>query len=279
LRQAGLKIHGHWMANLYGSNPEKDIEDYKKLFSDPDFCPDELKVYPCSLLETAELVDYYEKGLWKPYSHVELLKVVSKVIAQTPQYCRLSRVIRDIPGGDIVVGNKLTNFREYAEKELDRLGVTKNDIRSREIKGKKVELADLELKIIEYPVQIGTEKFLQFVTKDNQIAGFLRLCLPEIFASREKQNNPNYIHPFLPELSASAIIREVHIYGKAVSLGQNDQGKAQHLGLGTKLLEKAKEIAKDCGYPKIAVISAIGTRQYYQKRGFSLVDLYQVCDL
>lgn len=268
LRQAGLKIHGHWMANLYGSTPEKDIEDYQKLFNDPDFCPDELKVYPCSLLETAELMDYYQKGLWKPYSFEDLLEVVSKVIAQTPQYCRLSRVIRDIPGGDIVVGNKLTNFREYAEKELDRLGVVKKDIRSREIKGKTVLKDDLSLKIIEYPVQIGTEEFLQFVTDQNQIAGFLRLSLP------------NYeVHPFMPELSGCAVIREVHVYGGAVSIGRSDQGKAQHLGLGTELIEKAKEIAKDKGYSKIAVISAIGTREYYKKRGFELEGLYQVCSI
>jgi ELP3 family radical SAM enzyme/protein acetyltransferase len=265
LRQAGLKIHGHWMANLYGSTPEKDIEDYQKLFSDPDFCPDELKVYPCSLLETAELMDYYKKGLWKPYSFEQLLQVVSQVIAQTPEYCRLSRVIRDIPGGDIVVGNKLTNFREYAEKELDRLGVVKQDIRSREIKGKTVLKEDLKLKIIDYPVQIGQEQFLEYVTDDDQIAGFLRLSLP------------NYKeHPFMPELSSCAVIREVHVYGRAVSIGQNDQGKAQHLGLGTELIEKAKEIAREKGYDKIAVISAIGTRQYYKKRGFVLEGLYQV---
>ncbi|MEI6728808.1 MAG: GNAT family N-acetyltransferase [bacterium] len=268
LRQAGLKIHGHWMANLYGSTPEKDIEDYQKLFSDPDFCPDELKVYPCSLLETAELMDYYKKGLWKPYSFEDLLEVVSKVIAQTPEYCRLSRVIRDIPGGDIVVGNKLTNFREYAEKELDRQGVVKKDIRSREIKGKVVLKDDLSLKIIEYPVQIGVEQFLQFVTEQNQIAGFLRLSLPNYEA-----------HPFMPELSGCAIIREVHVYGGAVSIGQNDSGKAQHLGLGTELIEKAKEIAEEKGYSKIAVISAIGTREYYKKRGFELEGLYQVCSI
>jgi len=310
LRLAGFKIHGHWMANLYGSTPKEDIEDFAKMFSDRDFRPDELKVYPCSLLDTAELLDYYEKGLWKPYNHQELLDVVAEVIAETPEYCRLTRVIRDIPSTDIVAGNKFTNFREMAEKELDRRGVIKKDIRSREIKQKQVSRQDLELKITSYETSIGTDYFLQFVTKTNQIAGFLRLCLPEykenekltiknesgfVTGSNVEENTGEkdfksdqkpelvsaylggrgIIHPFLPELSGAAIIREVHVYGKAVAIGDKDDGKAQHLGLGTELLEKAKELSKNAGYQKISVISAIGTKEYYRKKGFSDDGLYQ----
>ncbi len=118
LRQAGFKIHAHWMPNLYGSSPEQDIEDYAKLFADPDFRPDELKIYPCSLIESAELMQKYRDGSWRAYSHEELLDVLVECFRLTPEYCRLTRVIRDIPGTDIVTGNRMTNFRQIVEAEL-----------------------------------------------------------------------------------------------------------------------------------------------------------------
>jgi len=267
LRQAGFKIHAHWMANLYGSSPEQDIQDYQKIFEDVDFRPDELKIYPCSLIETAELMDYYHKGLWQPYTYDQLLRVVSQCIANTPQYCRLTRVIRDIPGTDIVTGNKITNFREIAEKELDRLGVVRQDIRSREIKDQIITRDQVHLEIISYQTSCGEEQFLQLVTKENKIVGFLRLYLPTA---------TDFEHPFIDELSSSAIIREIHIYGKVVNIGQQKQGKAQHLGLGTELIETATKIAQNKGYKKLAVISAIGTREYYRKRGFKDGELYQL---
>ncbi len=303
LRQAGFKIHAHWMANLYGSTTEADIEEYKLLFSDPDFKPDELKIYPCSLIETAELMDYYQKGLWKPYTQEELLLVVSTTISQTPEYCRLTRIIRDIPGTDIVVGNKVTNFRELAEKNLDKKGFFRSDIRSREIKNQKVSFEDLELKFNSYKVSNGTEIFIQFVTKKNlqlinpnQIVGFLRLNLPEVYLTEifDKEldytnfflnlkafNNQfiSFRHPFLLELSNSGVIREVHVYGKSLQLGNKEKGRAQHLGLGTHLLKIAEQILIQLGYPKIAVISAIGTRNYYRKFGYELENLYQIKQL
>lgn len=273
MRMAGFKIHGHWMANLYGSNPEADKQDYLKLFKDKYYRPDELKIYPCSLLETAELMDYYADGRWKPYTEEELVDVVSFAIANTPEYCRLTRVIRDIPSTDIVVGNKKTNLREMAERKVDENGWTRSDIRSREIKNRKVTFEEMKLKIEAFETVISKELFLQFVTKeDNKICGFLRLSLP-----KATQNNGK--HPFIEELDGCAMIREVHVYGNVVDVGKSEEGKAQHLGLGTILTEKSKEIAKKEGYEKLAVISAIGTRDYYTKRGFVLDKMYQICDL
>ncbi len=265
LRQAGFKIHGHWMSNLYGSSPEADLEDYKKLFTDPDFCPDELKIYPCSLIDSAELMDYYADGRWQPYSFEELLLVVTGCIESTPEYCRLTRIIRDIPGTDIVTGNKITNFRQLAEEALDKKGVVRLDIRSREIKNQKVQREDLELKIITYQTSVGLEKFLQFVTKENQIVGFLRLSLPI----------PNEQH-FISELQDAAIIREIHVYGQVVGLSNyKHEGKAQHLGLGKELISQAKSLASEAKFDKLVVISAIGTREYYRKQGFQDGELYQ----
>jgi elongator complex protein 3 len=292
LRWAGFKIHAHWMANLYGSSVDEDISDFQKLFDDPKFRPDELKVYPCSLIETAELMDYFQKGLWQPYSHEELLEVITEVMKRTPEFCRLTRIIRDIPGTDIVSGNKVTNFRQIAELELDKQGVVRNDIRSREIKNQQVERSDLSLKILAYGSDIGTELFLQYVTDKNLIAGFMRLSLPSFILDKkfdmqfvklkDLQNSAkiaNFEHPFIPELSNSAMIREIHVYGKAANIGEKSGDKTQHLGLGTALIKTARQICSELGYQKTAVISAVGTREYYRKKGFVDGDLYQFIQL
>lgn len=265
LRQAGFKIHAHWMPNLYGSTPAKDKQDFSLLFSDPDFKPDELKIYPCSLIESAELMQYYQDGRWQPYSEMELLDVLSFALMHTPEYCRLTRVIRDIPSTDIVAGNKKTNFREIVEKKLLELGEKSQDIRAREIKQMQVKREDLILDVVKYVTSTSTEHFLQFVTpKERKIAGFLRLSLPTQTS-------------FVQELQDAAIIREVHVYGQVIGLGQKEKGRAQHLGLGTELMEEAKKIAAAAGFTKLAVISAVGTREYYRSRGFTDGELYQFC--
>jgi len=90
---------------------------------------------------------------------------------------------------------------------------------------------------------------------------------------------PKMDTPITDELNDAAIIREVHVYGQAVNIGESQPGKAQHLGLGTLLIEKSVEIAKGRGYGNLAVISAIGTREYYRKRGFVDGELYQIREL
>lgn len=264
LRLAGFKIHGHWMANLHGSTPEKDVNDYQQLFTEK-YCPDELKIYPCSLIDSAELMQYYKRGEWRAYSQEELAWVIGRALLTTPPYCRLTRIIRDIPSQYIVTGNKRTNFRQIAEKKLEDDQAKMKDIRSREIRGASFNESDLKLITRKYKTTISEEVFLEWnLPSDSheigQIVGFLRLCLP---------NKVNEI----TELRDNAIIREVHVYGQLVKIGQS--GKVQHLGLGGKLIERACEIASERGFKSIAVISAIGTKEYYRKQGFVDGDLYQ----
>jgi elongator complex protein 3 len=265
LRAAGFKIHAHWMPNLYGSSPELDIEDYRRMFEDADFRPDELKVYPCSLIESAELMQYYQDGRWQPYTHAQLLTVLTECFKLTPEYCRLTRVIRDIPSTDIVVGNQLTNFRQIVEDQLKQRGERSSDIRAREVRFRAVDSEALMLDEITYASSHGEEMFLQYVTTDRSIAAFLRLALP----NRDEA-------PLIDELQDAAIVREVHVYGQSLGIGEASTGRAQHVGLGTKLLERAAEIALARGYQRLAVISAIGTRAYYRKRGYADHALYQV---
>ncbi|MCG2691993.1 hypothetical protein L6272_04165, partial [Microgenomates group bacterium] len=248
LREFGFKIQAHWMANLYGATFKTDIVDFKKLFSDKNFRPDELKIYPCSLIKTAPLYDYYQKGLWRPYTQQELLSVLIKALPLVPEYCRVSRMIRDFSSNDIVSGNKHSNLRQIVE---EKVGKKIKEIRFREIRQRQINPDQLKLKIISYKTSIGTEKFLQFVTLNNQIAAFLRLSLPKN--------------------KTGAMIRELHVYGPTLALGE--AGKTQHLGLGRRLLLKAKTLAS--GYKSLAVISSIGTREYYRRHGFKDGELYQ----
>jgi len=270
LRQAGFKIHAHWMANLYGSSVKADQQDYLKLFSDPDFCPDELKIYPCSLIESAELMKYYQQGLWQPYSQSELTEVIEFCLKNTPEYCRLTRIIRDIPSTSIVVGNKKTNFRQITEQKMNKEKIFSQDIRSREIKDQSFDLNKVRLEVAEYQTSVSTELFLQFVVdlkdRPNTILAFLRLSLPK---------EPS----FISELKESAIIREIHVYGPAVAIGKKDSHKAQHGGFGTKLIAQAVKIAQDHQFHKLNVISSIGTREYYRKQGFQDGDLYQYLEI
>ncbi len=263
LRRAGFKLQAHWMANLYGSDPDRDIEDYRRLWRDPALRPDELKLYPCSLIETAALMEHYRSGAWRPYDESALMRVVASGLAATPPYCRLNRVIRDIPSHDIVVGNQQSNFREAAEAEVRRRGHRLNDIRAREIRTRPVEVAKLRMEVIHYRSSVGRERFVQWVEADGGgLAGFLRLTLPD---------GP----PAVDELAGSALLREVHVYGAVAGFSADAKANAQHRGLGGRLLRTAVEMAEAAGYRQLSVISAVGTRDYYRRHGFVDGRLYQ----
>jgi len=262
LRGAGFKIHAHWMPNLLGATPESDAVDFARIFDDPDFRPDELKLYPCSLVESAELMHAWRRGDWRPYEHAELLEVVTSALARTPRWCRLTRVVRDISSDDIVTGNKRTNFRQIAERELARRGGRCLDIRAREIRSDRFELAELTLEDNVYESSTGREHFLEFVTDDDDLVAFLRLTLPAHASD-------------VPELAGSALLREVHVYGASLGLGQRCDRRAQHRGLGARLVEEAARRAREAGHRDLAVISAVGTRAYYRRLGFVDGELYQ----
>ena len=266
LRRAGFKIHAHWMPNLLGATPESDIEDFARLFADPAIRPDELKIYPCSLIESAELMHHHERGEWHPYTHDELLEVVTNALAHVPGYCRVTRVIRDISSDDIVVGNKRTNFRQLAEQALTKRGGVCRDIRAREIRADDFDPERLVLRSTIYDAGVSEEHFFEFVTPEERIVGFLRLSLP-----REKS--------FVAELGESAVIREVHVYGASLGLGDRADDKAQHQGLGRRLVEAAAGCARTAGYRRLSVISAVGTRGWYRRLGFESAGLYQLRDV
>lgn len=269
LRVFGFKIHAHAMANLYTATPERDKRDYRTLVRAPAFQPDEIKLYPCALIEGARLCEKYRDGSWRPYTEDELLDVLADDIIATPPFCRISRMIRDFSSNDILVGNKKPNLRQLVERRLQEAGegAEVQEIRFREVGTRSFDASSLSLDIVPYATTNTRERFLQWITPDNRIAGFLRLSLPDL-------RYVDALSSELPVREGEAMIREVHVYGVATQLGE-DGVSAQHIGLGRRLVERACEIAREEGYTKVNVISAVGTREYYRGLGFHDNGLYQ----
>ena len=259
LRAGGFKLQAHWMANLLGATPETDRRDFARLFDTPDFRPDELKVYPCSLIESAELMGPWRAGEWRQYPKDVLVELLADLLETVPEWCRVTRMVRDIPSPDIVVGNRRTNLREDVEALTRDRGVRLREIRSREVRGEPVDATGLLLREVDYATAIGREHFLAWETPEGRLAGFVRLALPGLDAA----------HCAPDELSGAAVIREVHVYGTQVGLGDRAPGSAQHQGLGTRLVERACERARADGRDRVSVISAVGTRTWYRRLGFA----------
>ena len=266
LRAAGFKLVGHWMANLYGATPESDYQDFQRIFDDPAIHPDELKIYPTSLLKEAELYDYYQRGLYQPYDEATLVDLIARCKLHVPRYTRINRIFRDIPSPNIVEGNKKTNLRQLVQNHMraQEMGQCQC-LRCREVRRQKVAAGELRLDILPYETADSREFFISFVTPEDKVAGFLRLSLP---------NAPDVVP--IDEIKHAAMIREVHVYGPALGLGKDSRGEAQHRGLGGRLVARAEEIARAEGFGQMAVIAAIGTRNYYRRLGFQLTEYYMM---
>ena len=267
VRIFGFKTHAHFMTNLLGATPESDAADYRRMVEHPAFKPDEIKLYPCALVDGTGLVAHWRDGSWRPYTEQELVNLLAEDVLVTPPFTRISRMIRDISAHDIMTGNKKVNLRQLVDLELAKRSEPVQEIRSREIAFGAAANDELSLSEIAYETTNTHEVFLQWVAPGNRIAGFLRLSMP----------NADYIDAHvtaLPIDAGEAMIREVHVYGRVAGLHQGGEN-AQHRGLGRMLIERACDIARENGYTAINVISAIGTRGYYRKQGFTDNGLYQ----
>lgn len=271
-RLFGFKIHAHFMVNLLGSTPAADKADYLRFVGSGPFQPDEVKLYPCALIAGTRLMGKHESGEWEPYTEGELLDVLASDIVATPVFCRVSRMIRDFSSNDIVAGNKKPNLRQMVERRLSETGqVRVREIRYREIGSDAPDPAELELDVVSYTTPTSQERFLQWVTPEGKIAGFLRLSLPDqrFVAECAKRYGDD-----APVGLREAMIREVHVYGVAARVGQEGVA-AQHRGLGRALVARACELSREAGFERINVISAVGTREYYRSLGFADHGLYQ----
>jgi elongator complex protein 3 len=265
LKDAGFKINVHFMPNMYGSTPKKDLEMFKMLFSDPDFRPDWLKIYPCVVVPYSPLEKIYKAGKHKPYSDKELINLLIELKKIVPEYCRITRLYRDIPAESIIGGTRISNLRQYVQAEMVERGEKCRCIRCREIKGDDFDPKNVKLIVREYDSSSGKEYFLSFEDiKNDKIVGYLRLRIPSCYKNH-----------WIGELTNSTIIRELHVFGEHVKVNNRLEKAGQHKGYGKKLIEKAVELTKSYNIPRLAVISGVGVRDYYRKLGFKDGGLYQ----
>ena len=272
LKNAGFKINYHMMPNLPGSTPAKDVAMFKKLFTDARFQPDMLKIYPCMVVKNTKLYRMWQQGAYRPYTDRQLVSLIIKAKQYVPEYCRIVRVIRDIPAPSIAAGSTASNLRQVIHRNMKEKGIPCRCIRCREIKDAVAIARDVKLKRIDYDASGGREIFLSYEdVKNDKLIALLRLRIP-----------PPAWKPSFPALKSAAIVREVHTYGEVVPLlkQKNISRGKQHKGLGKKLLAEAEKIAKkEFGVKKITVIAGAGVRGYYGKLGYILKDTYMVKSL
>jgi len=269
LRAAGLKIVLHWMPNLLGATLESDRADFARLWSDVQLRPDEIKIYPCQLLASAGLAAHWRRGEYAPYSTEQLVSLLADLKPTIPRYCRVNRVVRDIPSGNVIAGNRRTSLRLDAQAELARRGERCVCIRCREVRARPLHLSEVRLEDQTYHAGAAEEHFLSCVTPDDGLAAYLRLSLPGGDSPRLE----------LDDLRGAALVRELHVYGESLALGVEEAHAAQHVGLGRQLMMEAEAAAARAGYPRLAVIAALGTRGYYARLGYRLGETYMLKDL
>jgi len=266
LKDAGLKIVYHMMPGLPGSSMEKDLAVFRKIFSNSAYKPDMIKIYPCLVLKGTKAYEWYLRGEYKPYTTEEAARLIVDVKKMIPPWVRIMRVQRDIPAPLIVAGVKMSNLRQLVQQKLKEQGLRCRCIRCREVghrlmaDGVKPNPEKVEILTTRYEASEGEEIFISAEDTENDVLiGYLRLRIPSEKAHR-------------PEIRAEpcSIIRELHVYGPVVPVGKRLPKAWQHKGYGAILLGEAERITREeYGFRKILVISALGTKQYYKRFGYT----------
>ena len=253
LKEVGFKVGYHIMPGIPGSNPKKDIQMFKKLFSSKDFKPDQIKIYPCQVLKGSGLENVYYGGEYVPYTKEQTAEILIQMLKLTPRYCRIMRIMREIPPQYLVCGIKNIDMRKDIEEEIRERKMKINEIRFREIgfalRDKRKVDPKIKIKTTKYKASGATEYFIEAKNKDNILFGLLRLRLDK---------------------GETATVRELHVYGPTLKLSEKADSEWQHKGLGKELMREAEKVSKKKGYEFLRVISGVGVREYYKKTGYKL---------
>ncbi len=270
-KDAGLKIVYHMMPGMPGSDHQKDLAAFKRIFTDSDFKPDMIKIYPCLTIAGTKTYEWYQNGTYEPYTTEEAANIIAEIKKTIPTWVRLMRVQRDIPARLILAGVKKSDLRELVQTKLRAQGSQCQCIRCREVGHRlavdhiKPDLEKIKILTQRYEASEGTEFFISAEDPENNVLlGYLRMRVPSAKAHR-------------PEITAvpSAIIRELHVYGQLVPVGKHAKDATQHKGYGQILLKEAEHIAhEELGLKKLLVISALGTRRYYMRFGYECDGVY-----
>jgi len=280
LKDAGFKICYQVMPNLLGSDLERDEKMFKGLFSNSNFSPDYLKIYPCALLKETPLYKWYLKGKYKPYSKEELIDLTKKIKLKIPYYVRIQRITRDIPSQYIIEGGaKISNLRQIVQEKMKNENLKCKCIRCREIREKYDPKEKVYLFRKDYKASEGKEIFLSFENKNRtKLFSFLRLRIP--LKGHNRVTTVTKVCPILLVLKNAALIREIQTFGEVVPPHQIWWGAPQHRGFGKKLIKEAEKIVKkEFGLRKIAVISGVGVRDYFKKLGYRLKTTYMTKEI
>ena len=265
LKDLGFKINLHYMPGMPYTTKAMDKKGLKKLFTNPDYKPDMLKIYPCMVMEGTKLYKDWKAGKFNPIKTKEAAELIAWSKQFVPGYCRIMRVQRDIPTFLTVSGVDKTNLRQYVEKICKQKNIKCKCIRCREISlnKKNYNLKNLNIDVIEYNASNGKEFFIQAIDKNHSLFGFCRLRFPSKPLRKEITKN-------------SSLIRELHVYSTALAIGKKSRESFQHRSIGKKLMKKAEEITKKHNKNKVVVISGIGAREYFRKLNYKLEGLYMV---
>jgi len=259
LKDAGFKVGYHVMPGLPFSNRGKDLRLFGELFSNEAYKPDQLKIYPCQVIADSPLAKSYQFIGFKPYNEEETREILEEMTKMIPHYCRTMRVMREIPPEKLVSGITRIDIRKDVEDNLRKGKHRVDEIRMRELGFNNQYFKHIDtnvsLRVSEYAASGGKEFFLEFVNKDNILFGLLRLR----FSS----------DALFDSLTDAGIVREIHVYGKSLELGEQGT-EGQHRGIGKQLMQEAERITKEQGSTKISVISGVGVREYYKKLGYHL---------
>ncbi len=264
LRDAGFKVGYHIMPGLPDSSMKHDVKLFSQLFSDQHFKPEQLKIYPTQVIKGSELEKWYRQGKYEPYSDEELIKLLVELKKRVPEYCRIMRIMREIPPDYLIAGTKRIDLRKVVREEMLKRGLQCKCIRCREVgfalqDGKEIDMK-VKLKKNSYEASNSKEIFLSYVNKEDILFGLCRVRIP-----RNKK---------------VLLIRELHVFGPQVKIGKTSKAKEiQHKGLGMLLMREAEQIARQNKCKKIVVISGTGARDYYRKLGYNLEEPYMVKEL
>ena len=255
LRDAAFKVGFHMMPGQPGMSREMCLEDFRRIFEQPQWRPDYLKIYPMLIVRGTRTYDMWRRGEYEPLENEEAAELVAEIKSTIPKYVRLQRVQRDIPADFIDAGVWKSNLRQLARERMAEHGWTCECIRCREVGMNEEEPESVDLDVLTYEAAGGTEHFISFEDREKGLlVGFCRLRFPG--------------DPVRRELQDAALIRELHVYGSEVTVGEEGASEAdwQHKGYGRRLMTTAEDLAADAGYGKVSVISGIGAREYYRNK-------------
>jgi len=316
LKQAGFKVVIHLMPDLPGSSPEQDLHMLERTLTDPDLQFDDVKIYPTAICKSpdadrivsSKIADWYSAGLYKPYAESDLnslINILAYYKTKVQPWVRIQRIVRDIPGKSIESGyKKMSNLRQIIHNKMTKDNMKCLCIYCMEIGDKELENLTPYLVVREYKASEGIEYHISIEAHSmtriqytlyflNRLLAFLSWILTGkwyewsgnletytgLFGFCRLRIDPQPGGDFIPEIQGCGLIREVHVYGFSLGVGNDSQG-SQHRGFGQMLVKTAEQITLMNGLKKTAVIAGVGTREYYKNKcGYTLAKTYMVKSL